>query len=322
MHITKRVFELVPPQLRFARQLGVEHIIGYLPFDRGIEPFAYDQLVEAKRKVESFGLRLTALGTPPKAIMDAILHDRPNVDDALDALEKIVIDIGRARIPVLCYSFGENWGHWRRGLDGGARGDAGVISYDHDRVPDAEPFEDRTVDADEMWRRFTRFAQRIVPVAEKANVKLACHPDDPPVPELRGMARIFHTTDALKRLIDTVPSPSNGLNFCQGVFGQAGHDIEHALRTLIPTGRVHVVHFRNVRRDPTAPVLRYDETFIDDGDMDMIASLRLYAELGYDGLIDPDHAPVMEGDAQWLRERGFAHSIGYMTAVKQMIDRE
>lgn len=207
------------------------------------------------------------------------------------------------------------------GSTGGARGDAGVISFDYELVKDAPHTELGCVDADEVWRRFTAFAERVMPVAEKVGVRLACHPDDPPVPELRGISRIFSSVDGLPRLIETVPSPSNGLNFCQGTMGEAGEDMEAAIGRLIPTGKVFVVHFRNIHRLP-GPSLRYDETFIDDGDMDMISSMQLYDEMGYDGLIDPDHAPVMEGDGQWNRERGFAHSIGYMTAVKQMIDRK
>ena len=62
----------------------------------------------------------------------------------------------------------------------------------------------------------------------------------------------------------------------------------------------------------------FNEVFIDEGDVDMAAAMRLYAEHNYDGLIDPDHAPVMETDTQFGRHRGYAFSIGYMTALKQV----
>lgn len=319
MQISKRVFELTPPQLRYARQLGVRHIIGYLSQEQGVEAFDYSALVAARELVESFGLVFTAVGWPPQALMDEIMEDGPNLEAALDSFCQCITNMGKAGLPVLCYAFGHNWGHWRAGLDGGARGDAGVLSFDYERVKDAPYTEQGRVDADEVWRRFTVFAERVMPVAEAAGVKLACHPDDPPVGQLRGIDRVLNCVDGLIRLIETVPSPSNGLNFCQGTLGESGIDMEVAIRRIIATGRVYVVHFRNVHR-LESPSMRYDETFIDDGDMDMIATMKLYAELGYDGLIDPDHAPVMEGDGQWQRERGFAHSIGYMTAVKQMID--
>jgi mannonate dehydratase len=277
-------------------------------------------LVQAKKLLESYGLQFTAVGWPPQGLLDEIINDGPKLNEALDRFCECVTNMGKAGIPILCYAFGLNWGHWRTGLNGGARGDAGVLSFDYELVRDAPLTEQGHVPAEEVWRRFTVFAQRVMPVAEAAGVKLACHPDDPPVPKLRGIDRILGTVQGLKRLIETVPSPSNGLNFCQGTFGESDIDIEDSIRTLVSTERVFVVHFRNVKRLPS-PTMRYDEAFIDDGDMDMIATMKLYAQLGYEGLIDPDHAPVMEGDGQWLRERGYAHAIGYMTAVKQMIDR-
>jgi len=171
-----------------------------------------------------------------------------------------------------------------------------------------------------MWARLSYFLDAVVPVAEEAGVQLACHPDDPPVDVLRGTARILNSTEALQRLLDAHPSPNSGLNFCQGTMAEAGADIEAAIRSFVGQRRVFVVHFRNIERHDSDH-LSFDETFIDEGDVDMIAMLRLYHELGYDGLMDPDHAPVLEGDGQWTRERGYAYALGYMRAVQQEWER-
>lgn len=93
-----------------------------------------------------------------------------------------------------------------------------------------------------------------------------------------------------------------------------------AIRCFLGRKKIFAVHFRNVRRLP-GPGLKYDETFIDEGEVDMMEAMRAYLEGGYDGLIDPDHAPVMETDSQWGRQRGYAFAIGYMTALKQEAKR-
>jgi mannonate dehydratase len=102
---------------------------------------------------------------------------------------------------------------------------------------------------------------------------------------------------------------------------ESGADIEAAIRSFVGQERVFVVHFRNIHRHPDEH-LHYDETFIDEGDMDMIATLQLYQQLGYSGLMDPDHAPVMEGDGHFVRERGYAYALGYMRAVQQQWQRD
>jgi len=273
-----------------------------------------------KKGAASHGIELAAIGCPPQKVMREILLAGPNRDKAIRDFCTCVENMAKAGIPVLGYDFSvlANWGRWRQGLDGGGRGDAGVMSFDYDRVKDAPLTELGEITADEMWDRFAWFAERVIPVAEKAGVKLACHPDDPPVPILRGVARILSSLEGMKRLIETFPSPNNGLTFCQGTVAEMGVDVIEAIRYFVQRKTVFIVHFRNVRREPGESV-RYDEVFIDEGDVDMARAMREYIELGYDGLIDPDHAPVMETDTQWGRQRGYAFAIGYMTALKDVL---
>ena len=319
MHLTKRVHIWTDSELKYCRQLGIRHIIGSLPENMSQGPWEFLDLLQFRKRIESYGLELAAIESLPESILRPILEAKPNRDEAITGFCQCVENMGRAGINILCYNFAlhPTWGRWRSGLSGGGRGDAGVMSFDSELVKDTPPDEIGVVSHDELWERFTYFAERVVPVAEKFDVKLACHPDDPPVGSLRGAAQILSDVEGMKRLIETVPSPVNGLLFCQGTVAEMCVDVLEATRYFLERKKIFAVHFRNVKNYPSDGV-KYDEVFIDEGEVDVAAAMRLYAEYDYDGLIDPDHAPVMETDSQFGRHRGYAFAIGYMTALKKM----
>ena len=321
MRVSKRVANTTDSELRYARQLGVRHIIGYIRDPDGGMEWEFGSLLELKKRVESFDLNLAAIGSPPASLMHSIVLGDDKHRDATRRLCECITNMGRVGIPVLCYDFSvtQTWGRWRQGLSGGGRGGAGLMSYDHDLVKNAPPTEAGTVRARQLWERLERFLKEVLPVAEGEGVGLACHPDDPPVPELRGAARILTSVEGLRRLLSISDSLANGLLLCQGTIAEMGEDVLDAIRTLGP--RTFVVHFRNIRRHCSDP-LRFDEVFINEGDVDMAAALRTFAEIGYEGLLDPDHAPVLEGDSQWGRERGLAYAYGYLAALMEQLPAE
>ena len=146
-------------------------------------------------------------------------------------------------------------------------------------------------------------------------MKLAAHPDDPPIPYINGIGRLLHNHEGMQRLIDIVPSANNGLEFCQGTVAEMGTDaVIDAIRNFGGQGKIFYVHFRNIRGQLPA----FDEVFIDEGDVDMHAAMRVYKEVGYDGVLIPDHCPVIEDD-KGFRHRGMAFSLGYMRALMQAV---
>ncbi len=156
-----------------------------------------------------------------------------------------------------------------------------------------------------------------MPVAEEAGVRLAAHPDDPPLPTLRQTPRLVCTPDRYQRLLDIVPSYYNALEFCQGTIAEmAEGDVYEAIDTYSAQGKIAYVHFRNV----VGKVPNYTESFVDDGDVDMIRSLRIYHKNGYDGVIIPDHTPHLSCAAGW--HAGMAYALGWMKAVITMLDQE
>jgi mannonate dehydratase len=165
-----------------------------------------------------------------------------------------------------------------------------------------------------MWRNFEYFLKRVVPVAEQANVKLALHPDDPPISPVRGIARIIRNEEAFERVFEMAPSDSSGMTFCQGTFAAMGVDVPEAIRQFGRRKKIFFAHFRDVR----GAVPTFQETFHDEGDTDMAAAIRAYREVDFDGPMRPDHAPTMEGESN--DDPGYAtggkiFAIGYLKGL-------
>ena len=176
-----------------------------------------------------------------------------------------------------------------------------------------DPPVDRSLEVTDrqVWDNVSWFLERVVPVAEDAGVKLALHPDDPPVSPIGGVARVFRNQAALRRVVDIVPSDANGLTFCVGTIAAMPGDVFEAIRYFGTRGKFHYVHFRNV----TGTVPAFAETFIDEGYVDMVRAMRAFREVGFDGPMVEDHVPEMAGGPEQWPAKAFA--LGYMRAVMQ-----
>jgi mannonate dehydratase len=166
----------------------------------------------------------------------------------------------------------------------------------------------------QLWDRVDRFLDELLPVAEKYGVTLALHPDDPPAPTVRGTPRLVYRPDLYQRLIDRHPSPSTGLEFCVGTIAEMRDgDVYEATERYSAQGRLAYVHLRNVR----GKMPSYRETFIDDGDLDVIRILGILKKTGYQGVLIPDHTPLPECASPW--HTGMAYAIGFIRAVLMVI---
>jgi mannonate dehydratase len=200
------------------------------------------------------------------------------------------------------------------------RGGAGYKAFDFDKLKDAPPLDGAPATDEEMWDRVAYFLKRVVPAAEEAKVRLCCHPHDPALPPgktYRGVRRALGSVEGLRRFVETVPSPYHGLNFCQGTVAEMlenpGKEIYDVIRDFGKRGKIFNVHFRNVR----GGLGKFEETFPDDGNVDMLKALRVYKEVGYDGMVMPDHAPTIDGDAG--QAQAFAFAFGYIRGLIQAV---
>ena len=166
------------------------------------------------------------------------------------------------------------------------------------------------ISREEMWERLLYFCGPVMKAAEEAGVKLSLHPKDPPVKEMRGIARVLTNTDEIEAFLDAVPSPANGFTFCQGTVTEMGVDVIDAIRRIGGRDRIHLVHFRAVR----GHVPQYVETFIDEGDVDMFEAIKTFKEVGYTGPLVSDHTPKITGDVAFGK-MGRSYSHGYIRAL-------
>ncbi len=183
----------------------------------------------------------------------------------------------------------------------------------------AAPHEHGEISEESQWDNLKYFLERVIPVAEEAGVKLGMHPDDPPLSPIQGVARIISSVDNYQKMLDLVPSPANGIGLCQGNFGLMTDDLPGVIRHFGEQGKIHFVHFRDIRGTPE----KFDEAFHDDGKHDMAECVRAYRDVGYEGVARPDHFPRMTHpgfEDEHEVERLFA--IGYMKGLVEAVYSE
>ena len=315
--------------LRSLAAFGVNDICAPLPSARMDERWSVAGLTKLRERVESFGIHLRMIPLPmsssyiSRAENPAIMLGKsPERDREIDDICGMIRNAAQAGIPALKYNL-SILGVVRTGSTQG-RGSAAYSAFSYRDAPQEPALtEAGPVDADAYWERISYFLQRVIPVAEEYKVRLACHPHDPGMPVekgYRGVHTVLGTVDGLKRFIGISASVYHGLNFCQGTVAEMlrdpGREIYEVIRYFGRHGRIFNVHFRNIR----GGFLDFQETFIDDGDVDMLRAMRVYKEVGYDGMIMPDHVPRIPGDSGGLQ--AFAFTFGYIKALIAAVDAE
>lgn len=273
--------------LQLAAQVGISDIV--LTYS-GLDATRYRQ---AKSMVESFGMKLTHLERKIPHLK--FVHHLPGRDEQIEDFKTLIRIMADCGMQVLCYNWmpDEDW--QRTSCNVIERGGSLVTEFNladvGRNVTDADGAPRQFTPAPQLWENLEYFLNEVLPVAEAAGIKLAIHPDDPPLPELLGQPRIIISNQALKRVVDLAPSPSNGVCYCVGSLAPAGEDIFGGIREL--ANRIFFVHARNVR----GRAERFTETWHDNGQIDLPAVIRTLKEIGYQGTIRPDHAPSMAGES-------------------------
>ena len=309
------------PLWTLAKQVGVTHAVTGIPdLPSGPPPWDYMHLLLLKQRFQDAGLELMVIESAPPSIMEPIKLGLPNRDERIERFCEMVENMGRVGIPIICHNFMAGFGWLRTSMSIPGRSGALVSGYDHSRMRDAPPTEWGEIGEEQLWDNMAAFLKRVVPVAEKARVKLAVHPDDPPLSPIRGIGRILTNPDAFQRVIDMAPSPYNGITFCQGNFSAMGVDVPENIRRFGRQGQIHFVHFRDVRGTPD----NFVETFHDEGQTDMFAAMRAYKEVGFDGPARPDHVPTLIGEDNsnpGYEVMGRLYAIGYIRGLMEGVDK-
>lgn len=310
----------------FARY-GVKNICASANIADGRTYPTVDELSRVKEMAEKHGLSLDILGPPllPSSHIDRekngsiMLAQSPERDRDIEAFQTTLRNCAQVGIPCVKYNM-SILGVLRIERTPG-RGDATYSTWDLAKAKPATPLTRAgRVNADAFWERITYFLDRVVPVANETKVRIACHPHDPGVPPAgyQGVDRVLGTVDGLKKFVSIRESPYHGLNFCQGtvseMLAKPGEEIFDVIRYFGQRKKIFNVHFRNIRgrRD------QFSETYPDEGDINMVRAMRTYQEVGYDGMLMPDHVPEAANDPRGLQS--FAFCYGYIRGLMQSIE--
>jgi mannonate dehydratase len=298
-----------------ARQIGVNHAI--VSLNRVLSRTKPEQYLEtlAKLKVtyEASGLTIAGIESHPVAA-EKIKLGLPGRDDEIANYCAVIEAMGKVGIPMCCYNFMAGIGWYRTKVDVPERGGALTSEFDSRAAEEQGLTQWGEISEEKIWDNITYFLERIIPVAEKAGVKMALHPDDPPISPLRGIGRILVSAEAFRRVLRIVPSPVNGITFCQANFKLMGEDIKSLVREFGGRDKIFFVHLRDV--DGTREHFR--ETFHDNGPTNMAEMLKLYHEVGFRGPIRPDHAPTLAGEDNRIPGyalQGKVFAIGYVKGI-------
>jgi len=283
----------------------------------GERPWEKSALLRMRDGYRDYGLEVAVIeDTPP---MDAILLGRPGRDEQIEWFQTQLRSMGEVGIDTVCY----NWvaiSDWARTSSTvRLRGGALSSGFDEEMMRSAPPLvEPGSITPEQLWSAFEYFLKAVVPVAEEAGVKLALHPDDPPIPEVRGVPHIMISPEAFERVLSTVESDYNGITFCQGNFTLMTDDLPALIRRLGQTGRIFFAHFRDVRGTAS----NFVEVFHDEGKTDMLACMQAYQDIGFDGVMRPDHVPALDGESNetfGYSTLGRLFAIGYMTGLREAV---
>ena len=288
------VYNVTDEAIRSVVQIGVYHVLSGGP----AIPWTVNQLQPIVDKLKAGGV---TLGNLMITGFSNVVYGRPGRDEEIDKIRQSLQAAGRVGVPVVEYNF-----YAHRAMEGyfeeTGRGGAGLTGVDYDRIKDLPPLSEEGVHTlDELWANISYFLKAVIPVAEKANVRLALHPNDPPFPLSRGSQQIMATVAGWKHLIELVDSPANGITFDCGVTMEMGEDPVEVCRYFGSRDRINHMHYRNPH--VTAPYLKYDEGFIDEGDVNMFAVMRELIKMKYSREIYPEHPRAIDYD----RERGPIH---------------
>ena len=296
--------------MSFYRAIGVDYLAIYPAPDASDGVDRSEYWCRTRELAETHGLTLWNTAQHGWDSLTLGLADR---DAKIEAWITMLRSLAAAGVPTLGYNF-KPVGNFRTPSAIG-RGGVRYSTFDYDAwASNPTHHPDKVIDADRLFENLVYFLKHVLPVAESLGIRMALHPDDPPIPEVMGgAARIVSSLDQYARIFDAVPSPASGMLFCQGCVAEMGEHVPDAIRRLSARDKIVYVHFRNIRGTPRS----FQEVFVDEGQVDMVEAMKTYREVGFRGPFMMDHTPTFpQSIAGWS---GHAYANGYIRALIQAV---
>ena len=302
-------------RLRTLKQLGADYAVHYDMHDLSDE---LDDLRAIGDHYARFGLPWKVAEAGPA--IDRIVMGKEGAAEQIERYKRIVGHLGKLGVEVIAYNFmpqvSEDAMVVRTAFDATTRGGARTSAF---RLADVTAgtltHNETPIPSERMWDNLERFLKAVMPAAEAAGVRLALHPDDPPLSPLCGLERIMGSESSFDRLLAISDSPANAITFCIGCFAEMGADIPSLIARY--RDRIPYVHVRDI----SGTVNDFIETFPDDGQTDLVAVFRKLQEIGFDGYLRSDHAPQLATDQSDAPEgygmQGHIFAIGYLRGLQR-----
>lgn len=280
-----------PAYMRQLKQIGVDYVL----MGGGPAPWTEESLRARMDHFQAHGLTVINMMISG---FNSVIHGKAGADAEIENVIQSIRAAGKVGLPVIEYNF-----YAHRLIEGYkeeiGRGGAGYTAYDYELSKNLPPREGVGVHTrQEQLKRAEHFLKAVVPEAEKANVRLALHPNDPPVPVSRGSEQLMATFEHWKEYLNLVKSPCNGMTYDCGVTRETGADPVEVCRYLGERDVINHVHFRNVV--VRKPYVDYTEVFPDEGQVNMFAVMKELVRQKYSRGLYPEHPRALDID----RERG------------------
>ena len=296
----------------YAKQCGVEHGVIRLPEDAEFDITDFSHLEKVYKRFVDFGIKPIVLEPMPNELHNHIKIGDEYRDECIEKAIKMFEYMDKLDIRTICFNWMAHIGWLRTNISIKERGDALVTGFN---IDDFKPI-DKKITSDELWDNYSYFINAVIPYAEKYNVRLALHPDDPPLAKLGDVERIMVSYENIKKAINIVDSPNLGVTMCQATYCMMGEDLYKVIPEL--ADKIFFVHFRNA----VGNKFKFRESFHDNGIIEMANIMKLYKQCNVDVPIRVDHVPLMAGEKQetaGYTALGRLYAIGYLKGILEAI---
>lgn len=302
--------------LLFLQQIGLRW--ARIEFGSDV-PFEY--MRDTQTRLRRFGMEIYSAVDYTYRELDLQLG-RPGRDEWIAKFCRFVRDCGRLGIPVANIDWHPANTYTTAIVETPRKYRAREFSTTDFRERVEKRAFDREYPAEDIWATFTYFMKAVLPVAEQAGVRLALHPDDPPLATMNGVAKLFVNYEGYARAERIAGgSKAFALTFCVGTWMEGGasmgKDVFQMIEDFGGRGKIADVHFRNV----SSPLPHFVETFTDDGYVNMYEVMKALRQVKFNGTVVPDHVPELAGDSG-IRRAGTAYCIAYMRSLLRRANEE
>ena len=313
------------PKIPFAIQMGVLHSVSGVERIPGVKAWEPEAIISTKKTWDKQGVKWTVVEGPP-SLGTLTKLGLPGRDQEIENFITFMKNLKKyGDVDVICYNWMPVIDWARTQTDRPGRGGALMTAFDYNDMKGKPLTEYGEVSKESLWTNLEYFLKAVVPEAEKIEMNLSLHPDDPQVNSIQGISRIMNSVENFDRMLKIVPNKFSGVTMCQGNFSLMGADIPALVRRW---GKdvINFVHFRSVQDlSGVVPSTKFTECFHDEGQIDMYEAMKAYYEIGFEGPLRPDHVPTMFGETNerpGYMTLGNLYATGYIRGLMESVSKE